>query len=83
MSATRISQETFHAAVVENMVEFEMSKEEALVDAIEQFKQQGVDISNLDVSGAAIGEDGTITVRCVPVIVVVLVNCRLTHPAPR
>jgi hypothetical protein len=63
MSVPRVSQETFHAAVVENMVEFEMSKGEALADAIEQFKQQGVDVSNLDLSGAAIGDDGTITVR--------------------
>lgn len=60
--ALRVSQETFHGAVVENMKEFDMPKEEALADAIEQFKQQGVDLSNLDTSGAAIGEDGTIQV---------------------
>lgn len=61
--SVRISQETFHGAVVENMKEFDMGKEEALADAIEQFKQQGVDLSNLDVSGGAITEDGTIVVR--------------------
>ncbi len=61
--ALRVSQATFHAAVVENMVEFEMSKGEALADAIEQFKQQGVDLSNLDLSGSAIREDGTVEVH--------------------
>lgn len=63
--ALRITQATFHAAVVENMTEFEMNKTEALADAIEQFKQQGVDLSNLDLSGGAITEDGTVEVRAI------------------
>jgi hypothetical protein len=63
LQAKRITQSTFHAAVVENMQEFDMPKDEAVADAIEQFKQQGVDLSGLDTSGAAIRDDGTIEVR--------------------
>ncbi|CAI9735589.1 Armadillo repeat-containing 6 [Octopus vulgaris] len=40
-----ISQETFDDAVVENIEEFEMSPEEALDDALSQFKTQDVDLS--------------------------------------
>ena len=61
--AARISQATFNAAVAENIVEFEMSKEEALADAITQFKSQGVDLSNLDLSGSAVNDDGSVNVR--------------------
>jgi len=43
----QISQETFDAVVRENMEEFEMDLHEAVQDAIEQFKTQGVDMSNL------------------------------------
>lgn len=43
----QISQETFDAVVRENMEEFEMSLGEAIQDATEQFKTQGVDLSNL------------------------------------
>ena len=35
-----ISQETFDAVVKENMEEFEMSREEAIKEAIEQFQTQ-------------------------------------------
>lgn len=42
-----ISQETFDAVVQENMEEFDMDKEEAIKEAIEQFKSQGVDLSNV------------------------------------
>ncbi|XP_072297429.1 armadillo repeat-containing protein 6 [Eucyclogobius newberryi] len=45
MSRRRITQETFDAAVRENMEEFEMSPAEALSDAVEQFDSQGVDLS--------------------------------------
>ena len=47
----RISQKTFDETVRENVEEFEMEKEEALADAIEQFKTQGVDLTNIDTSG--------------------------------
>lgn len=43
----QISQETFDAVVQENMEEFEMDLNEAVQDAIDQFKTQGVDMSNL------------------------------------
>ena len=42
MTAKRITQDTFDAVVKENIEEFEMSPEEALNDAVEQFKSQGV-----------------------------------------
>ena len=35
-----ISQETFDAVVQENIAEFELSKEEAIKDAISQFESQ-------------------------------------------
>ena len=43
----QISQETFDAVVQENMEEFEMDLNEAVQDALDQFKTQGVDMSNL------------------------------------
>ncbi|XP_060940953.1 armadillo repeat-containing protein 6 [Limanda limanda] len=45
MSVRRITQETFDAAVKENVEEFEMEPDEALRDAVEQFDSQGVDLS--------------------------------------
>lgn len=45
MSLRRITQETFDAAVKENMEEFEMEPTEALNEAVEQFESQGVDLS--------------------------------------
>ncbi|XP_029970043.1 armadillo repeat-containing protein 6 [Salarias fasciatus] len=45
MAKRRITQETFDAAVRENMEEFEMEPDEALKDALEQFESQGVDLS--------------------------------------
>lgn len=41
MSAKRITQETFDAAVRENIEEFEMGPEEAVKEAVEQFESQG------------------------------------------
>lgn len=41
MSKRRITQETFDAAVRENMEEFEMDPDEALREAVEQFESQG------------------------------------------
>ena len=42
-----ISQETFDEVVKENVDDFEMSPEEALKDAIEQFESQGVNLGNI------------------------------------
>ncbi|XP_006886029.1 PREDICTED: armadillo repeat-containing protein 6 [Elephantulus edwardii] len=47
MSSKHISQETFDAAVRENIEEFEMGPEEAVREAMEQFESQGVDLSNI------------------------------------
>lgn len=41
MAKRRITQETFDAAVKENMEEFEMDPDEALREAVEQFESQG------------------------------------------
>ncbi|TKS79952.1 Armadillo repeat-containing protein 6 [Collichthys lucidus] len=45
MATRRITQETFDAAVRENMEEFEMDPDEALREAVEQFESQGVELS--------------------------------------
>ncbi|XP_016897676.1 armadillo repeat-containing protein 6 [Cynoglossus semilaevis] len=45
MSTRRITQETFDAAVRENMEEFDMEPDEALGEAVEQFESQGVDLT--------------------------------------
>lgn len=42
MARRRITQETFDAAVRENMEEFEMDPDEALREAVEQFESQGM-----------------------------------------
>ncbi|XP_047388583.1 armadillo repeat-containing protein 6 isoform X2 [Sciurus carolinensis] len=47
MTSKRITQETFDAAVRENIEEFEMGPEEAVKEATEQFESQGVDLSNI------------------------------------
>ncbi|XP_004404729.1 PREDICTED: armadillo repeat-containing protein 6 isoform X2 [Odobenus rosmarus divergens] len=47
MASKRITQETFDAAVRENIEEFEMGSEEAVKEAAEQFESQGVDLSNI------------------------------------
>lgn len=49
----RISQETFDDVVRENIEDFEMEKAEALAEAINQFKSQGVDLSVIDLTGGA------------------------------
>lgn len=41
MASKRITQETFDAAVRENIEEFEMRPEEAVKEAVEQFESQG------------------------------------------
>ncbi|XP_069672945.1 armadillo repeat-containing protein 6 homolog [Periplaneta americana] len=42
-----ITQETFDDVVKENMEEFDMSPEEAVQEAVQQFEAQGVDLSNI------------------------------------
>jgi len=46
----RVSQEAFDEVVKENMEDFEMAPDEAVQDAIKQFKSQGVTLDNLDLS---------------------------------
>lgn len=55
-----ISQETFDEVVKENIDEFSMIPEEAIEDAIEQFKAQGVDLSNI-VKELAMSDNSDIT----------------------
>eukprot|EP01031_Cornospumella_fuschlensis_P033564 gene33564-40604_t len=50
-SFKRVSQSTFDEIVKENIDEFDMEPEEALKEAISQFQKQGVDLSNLDLTG--------------------------------
>jgi tagatose-1,6-bisphosphate aldolase len=47
----KISQETFDEILRENIEEFEETKEQALEDTIKQFVKQGVDLSNIDITG--------------------------------
>ncbi len=47
----RISQETFDEVVNENIEDLDMEPKEALADAITQFKSQGVDLKNIDITG--------------------------------
>lgn len=50
-SFKRISQETFDDVVRENIEDFDMSPADALQEAISQFKKQGIELSNLDLTG--------------------------------
>ncbi|XP_007943567.1 armadillo repeat-containing protein 6 [Orycteropus afer afer] len=58
MASKRISQETFDAAVRENIEEFEMGPDEAVREAMEQFESQGVDLSNIVKTAPRIFADG-------------------------
>jgi hypothetical protein len=49
--AKKISQETFDDVVRENVEDFEQELAEAIADATSQFQKQGVDLSNIDLSG--------------------------------
>ena len=51
MASKKISQETFDEVVRENIEDFDHSPEEAIRDAIDQFKKQGIDLSNIDKTG--------------------------------
>ncbi|XP_026169962.1 armadillo repeat-containing protein 6 [Mastacembelus armatus] len=57
MAKRRITQETFDAAVKENMEEFEMDPDEALREAVEQFESQGVDLSCIVKAVPAVSSD--------------------------
>ncbi|XP_040842149.1 armadillo repeat-containing protein 6 isoform X2 [Ochotona curzoniae] len=58
MASKRIAQETFDAAVRENIQEFEMEPEEAVREAVEQFESQGVDLSNIVKVAPKVSADG-------------------------
>uniref|UniRef100_A0A9L0RWV7 Armadillo repeat containing 6 n=1 Tax=Equus caballus TaxID=9796 RepID=A0A9L0RWV7_HORSE len=58
MASKRITQETFDAAVLENIEEFEMGSEEAVKEAVEQFESQGVDLSNIVKMAPRVSADG-------------------------
>nr|XP_045003756.1 armadillo repeat-containing protein 6 isoform X1 [Jaculus jaculus]XP_045003762.1 armadillo repeat-containing protein 6 isoform X1 [Jaculus jaculus]XP_045003768.1 armadillo repeat-containing protein 6 isoform X1 [Jaculus jaculus]XP_045003777.1 armadillo repeat-containing protein 6 isoform X1 [Jaculus jaculus]XP_045003787.1 armadillo repeat-containing protein 6 isoform X1 [Jaculus jaculus]XP_045003791.1 armadillo repeat-containing protein 6 isoform X1 [Jaculus jaculus] len=58
MASKRITQETFDAAVRENMEEFEMGPEEAVREAVEQFESQGVDLSTIVKTAPKVSADG-------------------------
>lgn len=49
--AKKITQDTFDEVVQENIDEFELSKDEAIFDAYKQFLSQGVDMTDIDISG--------------------------------
>ncbi|KAK2822303.1 hypothetical protein Q5P01_022368 [Channa striata] len=57
MAKRRITQETFDAAVKENMDEFDMDPDEALREAVEQFESQGVDLSCIVKAVSAVPSD--------------------------
>nr|KAF6309486.1 armadillo repeat containing 6 [Pipistrellus kuhlii] len=58
MATKRITQETFDAAVRENIEEFDMGPEEAVTEAVEQFESQGVELSNIIKMAPKISADG-------------------------
>ncbi|XP_036096993.1 armadillo repeat-containing protein 6 isoform X1 [Molossus molossus] len=58
MASKRITQETFDAAVHENIKEFEMGPEEAVKEAVEQFESQGVELSNIIKMAPKVSADG-------------------------
>jgi hypothetical protein len=47
MSKKRINQATFDEVVKENIEEFELSREEAVKEALKQFESQGMDWPNV------------------------------------
>jgi hypothetical protein len=55
--AKKITQETFDEVVQENIDEFELSKDEAIFDAYKQFSSQGVDMTDIDISGGVGRQD--------------------------
>ncbi|XP_038077647.1 armadillo repeat-containing protein 6-like [Patiria miniata] len=62
MATKRITQDTFDEVVKENIEEFEMSPEEALNEAIQQFETQGVNLLNIIKAVPTVdSESGTVT----------------------
>uniref|UniRef100_A0A8I5TQ16 Armadillo repeat-containing protein 6 n=1 Tax=Pongo abelii TaxID=9601 RepID=A0A8I5TQ16_PONAB len=59
MVSKRIAQETFDAAVRENIEEFAMGPDEAVKEAVEQFESQGVDLSNIVKTAPKVSADGS------------------------
>ncbi|KAG8517275.1 Armadillo repeat-containing protein 6, partial [Galemys pyrenaicus] len=59
MASKRVTQETFDAAVRENIQEFDMGPEEAVKEAVEQFESQGVDLSNIVKMAPKVSADGS------------------------
>ncbi len=57
-----ISQETFDAVVRENRDDLGMDGEEAVKEAVEQFKAQGVDLANIVIPGQE-AEEGHAVLR--------------------
>ncbi|CAM9495681.1 unnamed protein product [Phaeothamnion confervicola] len=49
--ARAITQDAFDECVLENEEEFGLEREESILDAVRQFKAQGVDLSSIDTSG--------------------------------
>lgn len=47
----RITQTTFDEVIRENIEEFELEKDEAIREAVAQFRKQGIDLTNIDVTG--------------------------------
>ncbi|KAF6305774.1 armadillo repeat containing 6 [Rhinolophus ferrumequinum] len=58
MASKHVTQETFDAAVLENIEEFEMGPEEAVKEAVEQFESQGVNLDNIIKMAPKVSADG-------------------------
>lgn len=58
MASRRITQETFDAAVRENLEEFGLEPADALQEAVEQFESQGVDLSNIVKKAPTVSSEG-------------------------
>lgn len=56
--AKQITQETFDDVVKENIEEFEMSVEEAIADAVQQFESQGINLNMIIQDASLYSSDG-------------------------
>ncbi|KAL3866309.1 hypothetical protein ACJMK2_043616 [Sinanodonta woodiana] len=61
--AKQITQQTFDDVVLENIKEFEMSVEDAIEDAVQQFEAQGIDLSLIVCDPGLYGGDEGIAVH--------------------
>lgn len=57
LTARKITQETFDEVVEENVEEFSLGIKEAISDAYNQFTTQGVDLTDIDISGGVGRQD--------------------------